>query len=244
MHFLSQVLHWFTTGANWRGSSGIPELLWQTAKLSLAVVVTATIIGGGLGALAGHTGRGSIAAVNAANAARAIPTLALLTLLAIVPAISINWGGFLAAYLALVVLAIPPILTNTYVGMREVDADVREAASAMGMTGFQVFAKTELPLALPFIGAGVRTAAIEVVATSTLAAYVSYSDLGTYVISGLATQDNVEAFAGSILVAVLAGLVALALAGALRLLVPAPLRASHASRRREAPGLLASAPKT
>lgn len=232
MHFLSEVLHWFTTRANWTGSAGVPELLWQTVKLSVAVVVSATLIGGGLGAIAGHTGRGSIAAVNAANAARAVPTLALLTLLAVIPAISIKWGGFLAAYLALVALAIPPILTNTYVGMREVDADVREAASAMGMTGFQVFAKAELPLALPFIGAGVRTAAIEVVATSTLAAYVSYSDLGTYVISGLATQDNVEAFAGSLLVALLAGAVALALAGVQRLLVPAPLRTPSRRRRR------------
>lgn len=231
MHFLSEVLHWFTTRANWTGSSGIPELLWQTAKLSLAVVASATLIGGGLGALAGHTGRGSIAAVNAANAARAIPTLALLTLLAIVPAISIKWGGFLAAYLALVALAIPPILTNSYVGVREVDADVREAATAMGMTGLQAFWKAELPNALPFIGAGVRTAAIEVVATSTLAAYVSYSDLGTYVISGLATQDDVEAFAGSLLVAFLAGLVALGLGALLRLTVPAPLRRAPRGRR-------------
>jgi osmoprotectant transport system permease protein len=225
MHFLNAVFHWFTTASNWEGANGIPELLWQTAKLSIAVVASAAFIGGGLGALAGHTGRGSIAAVNAANAARAIPTLALLTLLAIVPSISIRYGGFLAAYLALVVLAIPPILTNTYVGMREVDADVREAASAMGMTGWQVFKRAELPLALPFIGAGIRTSAIEVVATSTLAAYVSYSDLGTYVLSGLASQDNVEAFSGSILVALLAGLVAVVLGRVQRALTPAPLRA-------------------
>jgi osmoprotectant transport system permease protein len=234
MHFLTEVFHWFTTANNWRGANGIPELLWQTAKLSVAVVASAALIGGALGALAGHTGRGSIAAVNAANAARAIPTLALLTLLAIIPSISIRYGGFLAAYLALVVLAIPPILTNTYVGMREVDVDVREAASAMGMTGWQVFTKAELPLALPFIGAGIRTSAIEVVATSTLAAYVSYSDLGTYVLSGLATQDNVEAFSGSILVAVLAGAVALSLSGALRALTPAPLRAGGTGTARAA----------
>jgi osmoprotectant transport system permease protein len=118
--------------------------------------------------------------------------------------------------------------------MREVDVDVREAASAMGMTGWQVFTKAELPLALPFIGAGIRTSAIEVVATSTLAAYVSYSDLGTYVLSGLATQDNVEAFSGSILVAVLAGAVALSLSGALRALTPAPLRAGGTGTARAA----------
>jgi osmoprotectant transport system permease protein len=224
VHFIDSVFHWFTTASRWSGSSGIPELFWQTAKLSVAVVLTAFVIGGALGALAGHTGRGSVAAVNAANAARAVPTLALLTLLAIVPSISIRWGGFLASYLALVALAIPPILTNTYVGMREVDADVREAARAMGLTRWQVFGRVELPLAVPFVAAGVRTASVEVVATSTLAAYVSYSDLGTLVISGLNTQDSVEAFAGSLLVAALAGVAALALRGLQRVLTPPPLR--------------------
>jgi osmoprotectant transport system permease protein len=222
--FLSQVFHWFTTSANWTGSGGIPELFWQSAKLSAAVVVTAVVVGGSLGALAGHTGRGSIAAVNAANAARAIPTLALLTLLAIVPSISIRWGGFLASYLALVVLAVPPILTNTFVGMREVDADVRDAAKAMGLTGWQVFGQVELPLALPFVAAGIRTASIEVVATSTLAAYVSYSDLGTYVITGLNAHLDVEAFAGSVLVAVLAAMAAWGLRAAQWLVTPPPLR--------------------
>ena len=97
--------------------------------------MTAIALGGGLGVVLGHTGRGGLVAVNAANAFRAVPTLALLTLLAIQPAISLKWSGFLAAWLALTALAIPPILTNTYVGMREVDADVRDAAKAMGLTG-------------------------------------------------------------------------------------------------------------
>ena len=101
--------------------------------------------------------------------------------------------------MALTALAIPPILTNTYVGMREVDADVRDAAKAMGLTGSQVLLRVEAPLAAPFVMAGVRTAAIEVVATSTLAAYVSFSDLGTYVITGLNTNNTVLAFSGAIL---------------------------------------------
>ncbi len=153
-----------------------------------------------------------------------MPTLALLTLFAIVPWISLRWGGFLAAFLALVVLAIPPILTNTYVGMREVDAEVRDAAKAMGLTGGQVLRTVELPLAIPFVMAGVRTASIEVVATSTLAAYVSYTDLGTPVISGLNTNDTVEAFAGALLVALLAAVVALGLGVLQRRLTPVPLR--------------------
>ena len=190
----------------------------------MAVVLTAIAFGGGLGVVLGHRGRGGLVAVNAANAFRAVPTLALLTLLAIQPAISLKWGGFLAAWLALTALAIPPILTNTYVGMREVDADVRDAAKAMGLTGGQVLRTVEAPLALPFVMAGVRTASIEVVATSTLAAYVSYTDLGTYVITGLNTNDSVVAFSGALLVAAMAGLVALALGLLTRRLTPVPLR--------------------
>jgi osmoprotectant transport system permease protein len=222
--FLAHVFGWFTTSGNWTGPQGIPTLFWNQIKLSVAVVAAAIVLGGGLGVVLGHTGRGGLVAVNAGNAFRAVPTLALLTLLAIQPSISLKWGGFLAAWIALTALAIPPILTNTYVGMREVDADVRDAAKAMGLTGGQVLRTVEAPLALPFVMAGVRTATIEVVATSTLAAYVSYADLGTPVISGLNTNDTVVAFCGAVLVAVLAGLVTLLLTLLTRALTPRPLR--------------------
>ncbi len=224
MHFLDQVADWFTTSSNWSGSQGIPLLFWHQLELSLTVVLSALLLGGGLGVILGHTGRGGLVAVNAANAFRAVPTLALLTLLAIQPSISLKWNGFLAAWIALTALAIPPILTNTYVGMREVDADVRDAAKAMGLTGGQVLRRVEAPLAVPFVMAGVRTAAIEVVATSTLAAYVSFTDLGTYVITGLNTNNAVVAFSGAVLVAVMAGLVAVGLSLLARALTPLPLR--------------------
>jgi osmoprotectant transport system permease protein len=224
MGFFAHVFGWFTTSANWTGSQGIPTLFWNQLKLSVAVVVTAIALGGGLGVFLGHTGRGGLVAVNAANAFRAVPTLALLTLLAIQPAISLKWSGFLASWLALTALAIPPILTNTYVGMQEVDADVRDAAKAMGLTGGQVLRTVEAPLAVPFVMAGIRTASIEVVATSTLAAYVSYADLGTLVISGLDTQNSVVAFSGALLVAVMAALVTLALSLLTRVITPIPLR--------------------
>jgi osmoprotectant transport system permease protein len=220
MSFLDRLFHWFTTSANWTGSSGIPEQFWRSLELSLAVVAVGLVLGGGLGVVLGHTGRGGLIAVNAANAFRAVPSLALLTLLAIQPAISLKWDGFLASWIALTALAIPPILTNTYVGMREVDPDVRDAAKAMGLTGLQVLGRVEAPLALPFVMAGVRTAAIEVVATSTLAAYVGYSDLGTYVISGLDTQNTVVAVAGALLVALMAALVAVGLGVPLRIVTP------------------------
>ena len=224
MSFFDRLGDWFTSSANWTGSNGIPDLFWRQLELSAAVVVTALVIGGGIGVIFGHTGRGGLVAVNAANAFRAVPTLALLTLLAIQPSISLKWGGFLAAWIALTALAIPPILTNTYVGMREVDADVRDAAKAVGLTGGQVLRRVEAPLAAPFVMAGVRTAAIEVVATSTLAAYVSYSDLGTYVISGLNTQNTVVSVAGALLVGVMAAVVALGLGLVTRALTPIPLR--------------------
>jgi osmoprotectant transport system permease protein len=230
MHFLGQVVDWFTSSANWSGDQGIPELFWRQLELSFTVVLGALVLGGGVGVALGHTGRGGLVAVNAANAFRAVPTLALLTLLAIQPAISLKWSGFLASWLALTALAIPPILTNTYVGMTEVDADVRDAAKAMGLTGGQVLRRVEAPLAAPFVMAGVRTAAIEVVATSTLAAYVSYADLGTYVITGLNTNNTVVAFSGAILVAVMAGLVAALLGLLTRAVTPLPMRRQARSR--------------
>jgi osmoprotectant transport system permease protein len=224
VHFFSQVGSWFGQSTHWSGPNGIPTLFVHQVLLSLAVVGAALVVGGGAGLVLGHFRRGALLAVNSANAARALPTLALLTLFAIIPAISLTWGGFLASFLALGILAIPPILTNTYVGVREVDADVREAAEGMGMNALQVMAGVEVPLALPVIATGVRVAAIEVVATSTLAAYVSYSDLGTYVISGLDTNDTVEAFCGGLLVALTAAVVAIAFGRVQRLVTPAPLR--------------------
>jgi osmoprotectant transport system permease protein len=230
MSFLAQVWDWLTSSANWSGAQGIPLFFWHQLTLSVAVVATALVLGGGLGVVLGHTGRGGLVAVNAANAFRAVPTLALLTLLVLAPAISLKWNGFLAAWLALTALAIPPILTNTYVGMREVDADVVDAAKAMGLTGRQVLGRVEAPLALPFVMAGIRTASIEVIATSTLAAYVSYADLGTYIITGLNTGDSVESFSGALLVAVMAALMAGALTLAGRVLTPHPLRQRGRSR--------------
>ena len=174
-------------------------------------------MGVGLGAVLGHTGKGSFVVVNAANAARAVPSLALLTLIAIQPAIvRLQEGGFLAASITMFALAVPPILTNTYVGVRDVDPSVRSAALAMGMTGRQLLRQVELPLALPLVMAGVRTAAVEVVATATLAAYVGISDLGTYIFTGLATQNDVETFSGALMVAALALAVDLVLAFAAR----------------------------
>ncbi len=225
MGFLSQVAHFFAARSNWTGSGGIIDQLVGQLELSAVAIAAAVAAGAPLGALMGHSGRGSFVVVNAANAARAVPSFALLTLLAIQPVIvRLQDGGFVAAAIAMFALAVPPVLTNAYIGVREVDPAVRSAALAMGMKPGQVLRRVELPLAAPLLMAGVRTAAVEVVATATLAAYVNFTDLGNYIISGLANQDDVETFCGALLVAALALLVDLAMAGAGRLLTPAGTR--------------------
>ena len=231
MHFLSQVGHFLVH--NWGGADGIWVRSLNQLELSAAVVVAAVLVGVGVGAVLGHTGRGGFVVVNAGNAARAVPSLALLTLLVIQPSISLTANGFLASFLALFALAVPPILTNAYVGVREVDPDVRSAARGMGMTATQILWRVEAPLALPLVMAGVRTAAVEVVATATLAAFVSYVDLGTYIFAGLNTQNHVETFSGALLVAILAFLTDTVLALVQLAVTPAGLRRSgHLARTR------------
>jgi osmoprotectant transport system permease protein len=229
VHFLDQVGHWLANNAG--GPNGIWVRSLNQMELSAVVIVAAVAVGAGLGLVLGHSGRGGFVAVNAANAARAVPSLALLTLLALQPAIALKGHGFLASFLALFALAVPPILTNAYVGVRDVDPLARSAARAMGMTGAQVLRQVEAPLALPLIMAGIRTAAVEVVATATLAAYVSFNDLGSFIFAGLNTQNHVQTFAGGLLVAVLALVVDVVLAAAQRAVTPKGLRRSGQAAR-------------
>jgi osmoprotectant transport system permease protein len=227
VRFLSRVAHWITTAANWHGPDGILARLGHQAELSAAVVAAAAVLGIGVGLILGHMGRGNLVAINTANALRAIPSLALLTLFAIAPAVGLRDSGFLASFLALVPLALPPILTNTYTAVRAVDPDVRQAGVGMGMTGRQVLVRVEAPLALPLVMAGLRTAAVEVVATATLAAYVSFNDLGGYIFAGLSTRNSVETFSGALLVACVAALADLLLATAQLVLTPKGLRVAR-----------------
>jgi len=221
MKFLSQVAKYLTDGSNWSGHEGIPALVFNQLEISALAVAAALVAGVGLGAVLAQSRRGAFVVVNAANAARAVPSFALITLLGIQPAIvKLRQGSLVATGIAMFALAVPPVLTNAYVGVRDVGADVRSAARAMGMARWQLFAKVELPLALPVVMAGARTASVEVVATATLGAYVGYNDLGSYIFTGLALHDDVETFAGALLVAVLALAVDQAMALAERALSP------------------------
>lgn len=198
MNFLADVVDWFARAETWQGPAGVPHRLAEHLQLSAVSLAIALAVAVPIGLVLGHTGRGGALAVNLANVGRALPSFAILVVM-----VQITGIGTTPAYVALVALAIPPILTNTYVGMREVDADVKEAAHGMGMTAAQLLGRVEAPLALPLIMAGVRTSAVQVVATATLAAVVASGGLGRYIVDGFANQDHPQIFAGALLVAAL-----------------------------------------
>jgi osmoprotectant transport system permease protein len=200
------VWAWLTDGANWSGSGGIPTRVIEHIEISVVAFVVAAAIAIPVGLAIGHTGRAVFLGVQTANLGRAIPSFAILTIsylliLRVAPDLAF---GFLPTVIAMVALAVPPILTNTYVGVQQVDADTVQGARGMGMTGGQVLRSLEMPLAAPLIVAGCRTAAVQVVATATLAALIGGGGLGRFVVDGFATNDRSEMIGGAILVALLA----------------------------------------
>ena len=213
MDVIGDVLRWLTDPAQWSGPEGIPVRTLQHLGYSLLATAIAAAIALPIGVLIGHTGRGAVFAVNLTNLGRAIPTLGIIILVFILAGF-----GIVPVLVALTALAVPPIVTNSYVGVRSVDPEVREAAEGMGMRGRQVLWKVELPVAMPLIMAGIRTSTVQVVATATLTAYVGLGGLGRYLIDGFSQRDLPEVVGGAILVAVLALLIELAL-GRLQTLV-------------------------
>lgn len=204
MNILSATLAWFTDPAHWQGNDGIPIRVFEHLELSVVAVIIGLAIALPAGLWLGHTGRGAFIAVNVANLGRALPSLALLAL-ALPLAFALHLGlGFWPTLFALVPLTIPPILTNTYVAVRGVDREVVEAARGMGLQERAILRTVELPIALPLILSGVRTAAVNVIATATLGALVAGGGLGRYIVDGLALQEYERLFAGALLVAFLA----------------------------------------
>jgi osmoprotectant transport system permease protein len=206
VHALSLAIHWLRLGAHWQGPEGVPTRVLQHLEISGAAVAIASAIAVPLGLFIGHTGRARFLVVSIANIGRAVPSFGILVIAYVVVlklAASLAFG-FTPTVVALVLLAIPPILTNTSVGVEGVDRDTVEAARGMGMSERQVLLRLEVPLATRLIMAGVRTSAVTVVATATLSALIGGGTLGRYIVDGFAQSDNGMLVAGSILVALLA----------------------------------------
>ena len=235
MDVLTDAFAWLNDPLNWVGRNGVLALTRDHVVVSALAVLLAAVVALPTGLWLGHRRRGATAGVVVANTTRALPTLALLTLLA-----ASGLFGNTATVLACAVFAVPPLLTNTVTGLGGVDADVRDAARGVGMSGSRSLWAVELPLAVPLIAAGVRTATVQVLATVPLAALVGGRSLGTIVVTGFGTQNYGQVLAGGILVAGLCLVCEGLLAIAQHLLTPRGLRAlardtsDKPSRRRRA----------
>jgi len=207
MTLLGDVVRWFADPAHYQGSDAVQTRILEHLEVSGLAVLVGVLIALPLGLYLGHTGRFGFVAMNVANIGRAIPSLAAIALAIPIAGTLLgvaNGLGFWPTFLALIPLAVPPVLTNAYVAVRGVDRDVTEAARGMGLGEAGILRGIELPLALPLILAGIRTAAVNVVATATLGALVAFGGLGRYIVDGLALQEFDRLFAGALLVALLA----------------------------------------
>lgn len=201
MNTLSEAWTWLTTSANWYGDDGIWARLAQHLVLTVVCLLISCVVALPIALVLGHLGKGGALAVNISNVGRAVPTFAVLVLLLLTP---IGRFGEGPTVVALVLFAVPPLLTNAYVGMREVDQDVVRAARGMGMTGRQMLFQVEVPLALPLIMTGVRIAAVQLVATATIAALAGGGGLGRIITAGFNLASTAQVVAGAILVAAFA----------------------------------------
>ncbi|WP_306936222.1 ABC transporter permease [Streptomyces phaeochromogenes] len=204
MNTLADAWDWLTDSAHWAGDDGVWHRLTQHLVLTVVCLVISCLIALPVALVLGHLGKGGALAVNISNVGRAIPTFAVLVLLLLTP---IGKWGEGPTVVALVLFAVPPLLTNAYVGMREVDRDVVRASRGMGMTGRQMLWRVEVPLAMPMILSGVRIAAVQLVATATIAALAGGGGLGRIITAGFNLASTPQVVAGAVLVALFALLV-------------------------------------
>jgi osmoprotectant transport system permease protein len=201
MDVLSEFWDYITTASNWTGDHGILALTIAHIRVSVFATAVAALLALPPAVALGHKRRGGFVANSIVNIGRAIPSLAIIAFCTTISAIGF---GFRATFVALVVLAIPPMFTNAFTGVRDVDANIVEAARGMGMTSPEVLTRVEVPTSLPLVITGVRISALQVVATATLGALVGFECLGSLILQGLAEPNNGKLLTGAVLVAVLA----------------------------------------
>ena len=199
MNLVTATFDWLTDPAHWAGADGITTRLLQHLGYTALTLLIASAIAIPLGLWIGHTGRFRSVAIGLAGALRALPTLGVLTLIVLFSGI-----GLMPPIIALVILAIPPLLAGSYSGLESVDRNTIDAARAMGMTEGQILRKVEIPLAAPLLIGGIRSAALQVIATATVAAYVALGGLGRYLFDGIALRDTPKMLAGAVLVIMIA----------------------------------------
>jgi osmoprotectant transport system permease protein len=230
MSYFLDGIKWLNDPLNWTNPGGVLDRLQEHLVITFWAVVLACAVGLPIGIWLGHRGRGGGVVITVANLTRALPTLAVLTILPLTP---IGFGK-LPVVIALAIFAVPPLLANAYTGLRSVDPETREAAIGMGLSGGQLLRRVELPLAVPYLAAGLRTAAVQVVATATLATFVNGGGLGQIITAGFGLGINVggnQIVAGGLVVVILALAVEAVFAGLERLVTPRPLRSERRRRR-------------
>jgi osmoprotectant transport system permease protein len=225
VRLIDELGAWLSDPSHWTGPDGMVTRMLEHLALSAVCVALAILIALPIGLWIGHTGRGATFAIRASNIGQALPTLGVIGIVWPLTA-NIEPYGFdlIPSVVALTALAIPPIVTNTFAGLRQVDPEAIEAGRGMGMREFQVLSLIEIPLALPSILAGLRISAVQVVATATLAAVLGAGGLGRLIIDGIAQQDDAQLFMGAVLVASLAILTELAFAALQRIAVSPGIR--------------------
>ncbi|RGC70952.1 Glycine betaine/carnitine/choline transport system permease protein OpuCB [Micromonospora sp. MW-13] len=230
---VGQAVLWLNDPLNWTNPGGVLDRLGEHLSISAAAVLLGCLVAWPVGLWLGHSGRGGGLVLLVSNVTLAIPTLALLTIL---PLTFLGFGRS-SVVVALAVFAVPPLLANAYTGVRQADPEARDAARGMGLSGGQVLRRVELPLAVPYLAAGFRTATVQVVATAALASFVNGGGLGQIIRAGFGLDiaaGGGQIIAGGLLVAGLAVLVELALALVERVVTPRPLRPARRRANRRA----------
>ena len=199
---IAEMLSYLGTSSHWVGEGGIAARLGEHLWYSVLAVLLALVLAFPVGLFIGHTGRGKIVLVSLSNTLRALPSLGIMTLLVLLMGL-----GLFPPLVALILIAIPPILAGVYSGVANVDALVVDSARALGMKDSRIILQVELPLALPLMLGGLRSALLQVIATATIAAYVNLGGLGRYIFDGLALYDYGQVMVGAVLVTALALLV-------------------------------------
>ena len=236
MGIVADTVAWLTDPAHWSGPNGIPLRLLEHVAISAGSLLIALAIALPVGLWIGHTGRWVSVAVNSANLWRALPSLAVIAIVLPITAALDPQAGFKVypTVVAMVVLGVPPILVNTYAGIRGVDRDLVEAGRGLGMSEAQVLGRVELPLAVGALITGIRSGAVQIVATATLGAIFGFGALGRYLVDGVAQRDTAQIFGGAILVGALVIATELLFAGTKWILTPRSTRAEGSARTRPA----------